>query len=104
MKRFILASVFSFAASAVAPSFALTLADHIGEAASPQVAGRTLEVGPGTRYLNVRSGETVNLQFNGTTTGWAFTGIDPMVTLNRIIPGAPEVNVYVDRANNRYAP
>ncbi len=104
MKRFVIASVFSLAAGAVAPSYALTLADHIGEGASAQAAGRTLEVGPGTRYLNVRSGEVVNLQFNGTTTTWAFSGIDPVVTLNRIIPEAPEVNVYVDRANNRYAP
>ena len=104
MKRFIIASLFSLAASAMASSFALTLADHIGEAASLQAAGRTLEVGPGTRYLNVRSGEIVNLQFNGTTTTWAFNGIDPVVKLNRIIPGAPDANVYVARANDRYAP
>ena len=104
MKRLIIASLFSLAAIAVAPSFALTLVDHIGGVASHQAAGRTLNVGPGTRHLNVRSGEIVNLQFDGTTTTWAFNGIDQVVKLNRIIPGAPDINVYVAGANNRYAP
>ena len=72
--------------------------------AAADAAARTLEVSPDTRYLNVNSGQIVNLQFNGQTTAWNFNGIDPVINLSAIIPGAPQVNVYVARANNRYAP
>jgi hypothetical protein len=104
MKRFIIATVFTVAAGAATPSFSLSLADHIGEEAATGSARRTVEVADDTRYLNVSAGEIVNLQFNGQSTTWHFTGIDPVIDLSQIIPGAPPVNVYVARANNRYAP
>jgi Heavy-metal resistance protein CzcE len=104
MKRFIITMLFTLGAGTAMPSLALTLADHIGELAAPDAAARTLEVSPDTRHLNVNSGDVVRLEFNGETRTWRFNGIDAVINLRQIIPGAPDVNVYVARANNRYAP
>jgi hypothetical protein len=102
MKRFIVCTLFALGAAAATPSFALTRADHIGEPASPQSADRTVLVSSYTRSLNVRAGEVVNLQWNGQTATWDFDGIDPVVKLSDILPGAPDVNVYVALANDYY--
>jgi Heavy-metal resistance protein CzcE len=104
MKRIIVTMLFALGAGAAPSAFPLTLADHIGEVTGQDVAARTLDVSRHTRYLNVNSGEIVNLRFNGQARTWHFNGIDPVIDLSAIMPGAPQVNVYVARANNRYAP
>ncbi len=104
MKRLVVTALFALGAGAAAPASALNLGDHIGEVAGAHAAARTLEVSGDTRYLNVNAGEIVNLRFNGETRTWHFNGIDPVIDLSAIMPGAPRVDVYVARANNRYAP
>jgi hypothetical protein len=104
MKRLIISALLAFGAAAATPSFALTNADHIGQLGNPESADRTLQVPANTHSLNVNSGETVNLQMQGQQVTWDFDGIDQVVKLRDIAPGAPDVNVYVALANNHYAP
>jgi hypothetical protein len=101
MKRLALAAVvLAGGLAATTPSFALTKADEIGEPGNPAAAARTLHVSGGTRYLNVRSGETVNLDVNGQRVTWNFDGLGRMVQLQDIAPGAPDVKIYVSAPND----
>lgn len=95
MKKLVLATLLAVGAAAATPSFALTKADEIGQPGSPAMADRTLHVTPDTHYLNVQSGETVNLDVNGQRATWNFDGLGMVVKLQDIVPGAPNVDVYV---------
>lgn len=37
--------------------------------------GRLIRIGPGTRWVNVRNGETVRFESNGRTFGYRFSGV-----------------------------
>jgi hypothetical protein len=102
MKRIIIAALLATGAlTAAAPSFALTKADLVGERGAPEIATRTIQVTPGTRYINVDPNETVNLNVNGQVTTWRFDGVDDsVVNLQDIVPGAPSVQVYVAPASH----
>jgi|SRR3954471_10901611 hypothetical protein len=76
-------------------AFALTRSDRIGEPAAVASADRTVSVAPDTRHVDVQQGETVNLDVNGGYVAWHFDGVDPIVNLDEIVPGAPNVDVYV---------
>jgi Heavy-metal resistance protein CzcE len=95
MKQLFIAALLAAGAAAATPSFALTKADEIGEPGSPAAADRTLQVTPSTRYLNVQSGETVHLDVNGRRVTWSFAGRSGVVKLQDIVPGAPDVAIYV---------
>jgi hypothetical protein len=95
MKQLVIAALLAAGAAAATPSFALTKADEIGEPGTRANADRTLHVTADTRYLNVQSGETVNLDVNGQRTTWHFDGLGWVVKLQDIVPGAPNVDVYV---------
>jgi hypothetical protein len=104
MKRLIISALFALGATAAMPSFALTQADHIGQPGSPEYADRTIPVSSDTRSINVNSGETVNLDVQGKQIPWDFDGVDSVVKLRDLVPGAPDANVYVAQANNHFAP
>ena len=100
MKRLALTALLLCGVGAAAPSFALTQADEIGEPGNSASAARTLHVNAGTRYLNVKSGETVNLDVNGQRLTWNFDGLGPVVKLRDIAPGAPDVKIYISEPND----
>jgi hypothetical protein len=102
MKQLVRAALFAAGVAAATPSLALTRADQIGEPGSPAMADRTLQVTPGTHYLNVHPGETVNLDIGGRGVPWKFDGLARVVRLQDIAPGAPEVNVYVTEVSTEY--
>jgi len=96
MKRIIAAALLAAGAVTAAPSFALTQADRIGEPGVADKFTRTIHVSPETRYINVDESETVNLEVDGKTTTWRFDGLKQVINLQKIIPGAPGVKVYVE--------
>ena len=100
MKRLALAAALAGGLAATAPSFALTQADEIGEPGNPVIATRTLHVNAGTRVLNVKSGETVNLDLNGQRVTWNFDGLGSVLKLQDIAPGSPDVKIYVNAPND----
>jgi hypothetical protein len=100
MKRLALTALLAGGLAAATPSFALTKADEIGEPGVPALAARTLHVTAGTRYLNVKSGETINLDVNGQRLTWNFDGLGRVVRLQDIAPGAPDVKIYVSEPND----
>ena len=88
-------------ALASAPSFALTQADLNGSAQPDATASRTVAVNSGTRWINVKHGETVSFVVDGTQpVTWNFSGVDAKVDLPEIVPGASRVSVYVDQTGN----
>jgi hypothetical protein len=95
MKQLVLAALFAAGVAAATPSLALTRADQIGEPGSPAMADRTVHVAPGTHYLNVHPGETVNLDIGGRGVTWKFDGLARVISLQDIASGAPDVKVYV---------
>jgi hypothetical protein len=95
MKPVFAAASFALLAVAATPSFALTKADRIGEPGAPEMADRSLHVTSQTRYLNVHSGETVDLDVAGRHVAWKFDGLARVVNLQDIAAGAPDVKVYV---------
>jgi hypothetical protein len=97
MKRLVIAGLVALAAASAPCAFALSNADHIGGPASPQAGWRTVRILPDTRHVNINWGETVHLEFDGKATTWSFTGVDTVIKLRRIIPGAPDVEIYVAR-------
>ena len=102
MKQLVLAALFSAGVAAATPSLALTRADQIGEPGSPAMADRSLHVTPGTHYLNVHPGETVNLDISGRGVTWKFDGLARVLRLQDIVPGAPDMNVYVTEVSSEY--
>ena len=100
MKRIALAVLLAAGVGAAIPSFALTKADQIGEPGNPASAARTLHVNATTHFLNVKSGETVNLDVNGQRLTWNFDGLEPVVKLQDLAPGAPDVKIYVSEPND----
>jgi hypothetical protein len=95
VKPILAAASFAILAVAATPSFALTKADQVGEPGIPEMADRTLHLTSQTRYLNVHSGETVELDVNGRHLTWKFDGLARVVNLQDIAAGAPDVKVYV---------
>jgi hypothetical protein len=100
MKRLLFAALLAGGVAAATASFALTKADELGEPGSPAMADRVLRVTADTRYLNVESGETIDLDLNGRRLTWNFDGLAPVVNLQDIAPGAPDVKVYVSQPND----
>jgi propanediol utilization protein len=100
MKQLVIAALLAAGVVAATPSFALTKADEIGQPGDPVMADRTLHVTADTRYLNVQQGETVNLDVNGQRVTWNFDGLGWVVSLQDIVPGAPNVKVYVSEPND----
>jgi Heavy-metal resistance protein CzcE len=100
MKILAIAALLAGGVAAATPSFALTKADVIGEPGNPATADRTLHVTSDTRYLNVQSGETVNLYVNGQRLTWNFDGLGSVVNLQDIAGEAPDVDVYVSEPND----
>ena len=100
MKQIAITVLLAGGLGAAAPSFALTKADEIGEPGNPATAARTLHVDAGTRFLNVKSGETVNLDVNGQRVTWNFDGLGSVVRLQDIAAGAPNVRIYVSEPND----
>ncbi len=85
----------------------LTSTDLYGEPASSAIAERTVEIGPKTRWVNVKSGETVKFVFNGQDFTWHFDGLSQSFKLKQISPqdGIPaNVAVYVIPTVNSGAP
>jgi len=104
MKRTIIAAaLLATGVLTAAPSYALTSGDLVGEAGASDSFTRTIRVTPNTRAINVDYSETVNLDVNGQTTTWKFDGVQPVVNLQNIVPGAPSVNIYVE-PSDRFAP
>ncbi len=69
----------------------------LGYAVTGQV-GRVVTIDSGTKYLNVTRGETVQINVAGKSVTWVFDTLGtPSFTLDKIIPGAGNVTVYVDR-------
>ena len=99
----IAAAVLTIGALAAAPSYALTRGDLIGEPGMSGSLTRMIHVTRDTRYINVLYSETVNLDVNGQTTTWKFDGVKAVVSLQDIVPGAPNAYVYVT-PSDRYAP
>jgi Heavy-metal resistance protein CzcE len=95
MRQTLIASLLVAGVAAASPSFALTQADMLGEPGNPAFADRTLEVSPSTRYLNVVQGETVTLDVNGQPVTWDFDGLAMQLSLQDIVPGAPNIQIYV---------
>ena len=57
---------------------------------------RTIEIGNGTRHINVTRFETVALRSNGQDTNWTFDTLNTRsFPLSAVVPGADEVTVYV---------
>jgi hypothetical protein len=100
MKQIAITVLLAGGLGAATPSFALTKADQIGEPGNPATAARTLHVNSATRVLNVKSGETVNLDVNGERLTWNFDGLGSVVKLQDIAPGAPNVQIYVSEPND----
>jgi Heavy-metal resistance protein CzcE len=94
MKRTLLAALIAAGAVVATPSFALTQADRIGQAASDHGL-RTIKVTPDTRKINVDYNETVTFDVAGQTQSWTFNGTEQAISLRQIVPGAPDVPVYV---------
>jgi hypothetical protein len=104
MKRTVAAAaLLAIGILATAPSYSLTKGDLVGELGSPNSYTRTIEVTSSTRHANVDYSETVSLVVNGQTTTWKFDGIQPVVNLQDIVPGAPKIYVYV-KPSDRYQP
>lgn len=100
MKRLLVAlSLTGAGVVAAGPSFALTKADEIGQPGNPALADRALRVSAAADDLNVQRGETVNLYANGQRVTWNFSGLEPVVSLQDIARGAPDVDVYVSEPN-----
>jgi len=95
MKQTLIAALLVAGVAVAAPSFALTQGDMIGEPGNPAFADRTLKVTPSTRYLNVVQGETVTLAVNGQPVTWDFDGLAMQLSLQDIVPGAPNIQIYV---------
>jgi hypothetical protein len=93
---FALALVLGSAAQA-APANAVSDVGPVGIAAT---AERTLDVKPGTRYLNVRNGETVAIRDGERSVTW-FVQVAPhvnLIPLSRILPGSgdgKDVLIYI---------
>jgi hypothetical protein len=100
MKQIAITVLLAGGLGAAAPSFALTKADEVGEPGNTVTAARTLHVNAATRFLNVKSGETVNLDVNGQRLTWNFDGLGTVVRLQDIAPGAPNVRIYVSEPND----
>ena len=100
MKQLVLTALLAGGVAAATPSFALTKADQIGEPGIPAMADRTLHVAADTRYLNVESGQTVNLDLNGQRLTWKFNGLASVVNLQDLAPGAPGVKIYVSEPSD----
>jgi hypothetical protein len=100
MKQIAITVLLAGGVAVATPSFALTKADEIGEPGTPAMADRTLHVTADTRSLNVKSGETVNLDVNGRRLTWNFDGLGRVVSLRDIVPGAPDVKIYVSEPND----
>ncbi|RZA28754.1 MAG: CzcE family metal-binding protein [Lysobacteraceae bacterium] len=67
-------------------------ASDLGPVGIAATAERTLEVKPGTRYLNVRNGETVAIRDGERSVTW-FVQAAPhinLVPLSRILPGSAD--------------
>lgn len=64
--------------------------------ASAGPAERVLEIGPGTRYLNVTRLETVRIKRGDTSVVWTFDTLGTKAfPLSKIVPDATGVTVYV---------
>jgi len=103
MKPALIAALLAAGALTASCSHTLTRGDLLGEPGVSDSFTRTIHVTPATRYINVLSYETVNLDVNGQTTTWKFDGLKPVLSLQEIIPGAPGIYVYV-APSSRFAP
>ena len=68
-------------------SMAAVNRDLLGETAPALASGRTIEITPDTRYVNVQGGQTVTFDVGGQSFTWVFDG--PYATgfdLNRVMP------------------
>ncbi len=95
-------SVANFPAAAM-----MTNTDRYGEPASSAIAARTVEIGPKTRWVNVKSGETVKFVSNGQEYTWHFDGLSQSFKLKQILPQVAvrdNVAVYVIPEINNGAP
>ena len=93
----ILSTVLATAAQAV--PLQGTAADY-GVAVPVSADGRTVTVKPGSKYLNVTNGETVNISIGGKTFGWNVNAFpnQTVFDLSKIAPqdvAADGVKVYV---------
>ena len=72
-----------------------------GDFAAPSAADRTVNIGPGTKFVNVKAGETVQFVSNGKAVTWFFDNPTKYeLKLRKIMtPGALDhkVMVYVER-------
>lgn len=67
-------------------------------------ATRTITLGPDTRYINVKSGETVAFRSGGTMSAWTFTETisgknADLALLMPELPDAKGIRVYIDRSD-----
>lgn len=62
-------------------------------------AERTLQIGPGVKYVNVTRLETIRINIGGTSVVWTFDTLGtPVFSLSEIMPNASGVTVYVDES------
>ena len=81
-------------------SMAKTNSDLLGQAVPASRGGRTIEVTPDTRYVNVQGGEIVTFTSGGKAFTWDFDGPTSLTSfdLNQVAPQgllAHPVKVYV---------
>lgn len=94
------------AAAAVAASGTAFAIEHVkgvaryGNPAQDATAQRSIELRPGTRYVNVEAGETVRFVAQGKSFSWHFDTLGtPVFSLAEIAPqgaNVGNVTVYVD--------
>ncbi|MCA3183403.1 MAG: CzcE family metal-binding protein [Cupriavidus sp.] len=88
------------AGKALAKRQAALYGDPIGQAQ----ASRIVDLKPGTRYVNVSSGETVAFRSDEKISAWAFAQMvrDTSVDLNLLLPDLPrsaDVRIYIERSD-----
>lgn len=67
-----------------------------GYAVTGSQAGRIVTIDSSTRYLNVTRGEAVQINIAGKIVAWVFDTLGtPTFSLDKIVPGAGHVTVYV---------
>jgi len=105
MKVFVPAFAALALSAASVSAFALNSGDRYGEPADGSyTADRTIVVTPGTKYINVRHGEVVNLKIGSQEISWNFDGVAQPFELNKIAPEGSldhRVMVYVETEMQR---